>query len=81
MKVAPVDPKTELLVAGVVRTLAEAALPGEPVLVAQAVTEAVHALLAGASTSEACRVGQLFIAAHPPRPTDRADQAAAGQAA
>jgi hypothetical protein len=65
MRSAAADPRPELVVAGVVRTLAELALPGEAVLVAQAVTEAVDALTAGASVSEACRVGQLFVAAHP----------------
>jgi hypothetical protein len=77
MKEATADANAELLVAGVVRTLAEHALPEEPVLVARAVTEAVHALASGASVSEACRVGQLFIAAHP---RDGA-RPAAGQAA
>jgi hypothetical protein len=65
MKATTADVGAELIVAGVVRTHAEQALPGEPVLVAQAVTEAVDALAAGASVSEACRVGQLFVAAHP----------------
>jgi hypothetical protein len=65
MKSPAADPCPELVVAGVVRTLAEHALPGEAVVVAQAVTEAVDALAAGASVSEACRVGQLFVAAHP----------------
>jgi hypothetical protein len=65
MKATSADARAELVVAGVVRTLAEHALPGEAVLVAQAVTEAVDALAAGASVNEACRVGQLFVAAHP----------------
>jgi hypothetical protein len=65
MKATTADASAELIVAGVVRTLAEHALPGEAGLVAQAVTEAVDALAGGASVSEACRVGQLFVAAHP----------------
>jgi hypothetical protein len=56
----------ELLVAGVVRTLAEHAFPHDPLLVDQAVSDAVKAYLSGASISEACRVGQLFITAHHP---------------
>jgi hypothetical protein len=76
MKANHEDVRAELLVAGVVRTLAEHALPGEPVLVAQAVTEAVQALAAGASVSEACRVGQLFVAAQPVEGSRAVDRAA-----
>lgn len=57
----------ELLVAGIVRTLAEHAFPLEPRLADLAVLDAVHAYVSGASISEACRVGQLRIAGpHPP---------------
>jgi hypothetical protein len=60
----------ELLVAGVVRTLAEYAFRDDPRLVAEAVAKAVDAHLSGASVPEACRVGQLFISRH--RPSDAA---------
>ena len=71
----------EILVAGIVRTLAEGAYPDDPALVEQAVCNAVEAHLSGASVSEACRVGQLFIARHHPAgdvpsAAQRADQAA-----
>jgi hypothetical protein len=56
----------QLLVAGVVRTLAEYAFPFDPLLVDRAVADAVQASLSGASITEACRVGQLFIAQHQP---------------
>jgi hypothetical protein len=54
----------ELLVAGVVRTLAEHAWPSNPSMVERAVSGAVRAYFSGASVTEACRVGQLLIA-HP----------------
>lgn len=56
----------ELLVAGIVRTLAEHAFPLDPGLADLAVRDAVRAYIYGASISEACRVGQLCIAGpHP----------------
>lgn len=55
-----------ILVAGVVRTLAEYAFPDDPALIDQAVGDAVTAYWSGASVSEACRVGQASIAGHHP---------------
>ena len=63
----------QLLVARVVRTLAEHAFPFDPLLVDRAVTDAVRASLSGASVSEACRVGQLVIARHQPDADDSED--------
>lgn len=56
----------ELLVARVVRTLAEHAWPSNRPVVERAVAGAVRAYFSGASVTEACRVGQLLIA-HVPR--------------
>ena len=55
-----------LVVTGVVRTLAEDAFPDDPSRVDRAVSAAADAYLSGASLSEACRVGQVFIAGHHP---------------
>lgn len=54
----------ELVVAGVVRTLAEQAWPSDSSMVERAVSGAVRAYFSGASVTEACRIGQLLIA-HP----------------
>ena len=56
----------EQLVARVVRTLAEYVFPHDRPLVDRAVSAAVKAHWSGASASEACRVGQAFIARHDP---------------
>ena len=68
----------EALVAGVVQTLAEYVFPHDPRLVDRAVAAAVKAHWSGASLSEACRVGQAFIARRDPA---RAVSSAGGQLA
>jgi hypothetical protein len=58
----------ELLVAGIVRAFGEHLLPGDHATTERAVTVAVQAHLAGASTSEACRRGRELVesqARHP----------------
>jgi hypothetical protein len=62
----------ELVVAGVVRTLAEQAWPSNSPMVERAVSGAVRAYFSGASVTEACRVGQLLIAHPAPELADAA---------
>ena len=72
----------EALVAGVVQTLAEYVFPHDPLLVDRAVAAAVKAHWSGASVSEACRVGQAFIARRDPaRAVSSAAHQLAGQVA